>query len=923
MFQTKSLIVAIVGFALSILYGKIFSQELFYSNNFEGLVDTEWSNKRTDVTPVGGRRFLGQFGNGTVSLTLPNIPFHKQVRVSFDLFIIRSWDGNYQRDPRFPNLVVGPDVWSLSVAGGSQLVRTTFSNIDSNPPLSYNQAYPENYPDGNNPPRTGSTEINTLGYHFDYGGDKDAGDTVYRFESSFPHTTSSLKMQFNASGLQSLEDESWGLDNVKVELISENQPPVITHTPITSAIQGKEIWFSMDVVDDQDQLKTLAIYARITGERDFTSYPFVVSQGQTKYDMGISSLTQTLDGVEYYIEATDEQGLVGYHRSDDGAHFICVTDPNKKTPVIIIPGIMGTELYDDEKNELIWIDPKNILSLRDLYLLRLMLQRDGITPDRRNRCSRDLNSTCTNVLECPHLPIPSVDCVDGGRNIRVGQIVNINECCFLEGFTAYKELVRFLERNGYRFNKDLFLFGYDWRIDIGGKNQGEKSAVNVLHNIIESLTPNCEDKVNIIAHSMGGLLTRSYLQQYADRRIGTVIYLGTPRLGSPKAYAVLRWKESIFSSAILRSLLERETMSFITQNFPSVYQLLPHNDFFVQQDETFEDLEVTLGKLSNQGLVARAREFYEEIKDYNPVKRSFAINGSGQNTPSNFRVNKKGDVEVSPDLRGDGTVPNNSSSGFIGTKDFFVNGKHDDLPGIQAVQEKILKILEGSENDIVSGIQSSPYESPELYKWKTLSPVTVKITDALGNFTGRDENDDIREDIPESQFFVFDHNEGGFLPRDGEYRVEIHALDTGRFTLQFDTIDADGNIPETIAYQEIPISSNGKGELLLSPHISSHQLMLDVDGDRDHDFILEPQQAVPTQLQEMFVERGDVNKDKRIDISDAVSILEYMFSGSSIACPNGANANNDSRSDISDAIYILGYLFLGTERKPEGLIFCP
>src|SRR3989338_6321298 len=708
---------------------------------------------------------------------------------------------------------------------------------------------------------------------------------------------------------------------VQINKIS-SQPPQITHTPITSAIQGKEIWFSMDVVDDQDQLKTLAIYARITGERDFTSYPFVVSQGQTKYDMGISTLTQTLDGVEYYIEATDEQGLVGYHRSDDGAHFICVTDPNKKTPVIIIPGIMGTELYDDEKNELIWIDPKNILSLRDLYLLRLMLQRDGITPDRRNRCSRDLNSTCTNVLECPHLPIPSVDCVDGGRNIRVGQIVNINECCFLEGFTAYKELVRFLERNGYRFNKDLFLFGYDWRIDICGKNQGEKSAVNVLHNIIESLTPNCEDKVNIIAHSMGGLLTRSYLQQYADRRIGTVIYLGTPRLGSPKAYAVLRWKESIFSSAILRSLLERETMSFITQNFPSVYQLLPHNDFFIQQDETFEDLEVTLGKLSNQGLVARAREFYEEIKDYNPVKRSFAINGSGQNTPSNFRVNKKGDVEVSPDLRGDGTVPNNSSSGFIGTKDFFVNGKHDDLPGIQAVQEKILKILEGSENDIVSGIQSSPYESPELYKWKTLSPVTVKITDALGNFTGRDENDDIREDIPESQFFVFDHNEGGFLPRDGEYRVEIHALDTGRFTLQFDTIDADGNIPETIAYQEIPISSNGKGELLLSPHISSHQLMLDVDGDRDHDFILEPQQAVPTQLQEMFVERGDVNKDKRIDISDAVSILEYMFSGSSIACPNGANANNDSRSDISDAIYILGYLFLGTERKPEGLIFC-
>lgn len=99
--------------------------------------------------------------------------------------------------------------------------------------------------------------------------------------------------------------------------------------------------------------------------------------------------------------------------------------------------------------------------------------------------------------------------------------------------------------------------------------------------------------------------------------------------------------------------------------------------------------------------------------------------------------------------------------------------------------------------------------------------------------------------------------------------------------------------------------------------------MLDVDGDGESDFTLESKQAPPPELQEMFVERGDTNKDKKLDLSDAVLILGYLFSGSNIVCLEAAYINNDTTIDISDAVYILGYLFLGTENKPEGLIFCP
>ncbi|MEI6781088.1 MAG: immunoglobulin domain-containing protein, partial [Verrucomicrobiota bacterium] len=91
-----------------------------YVEEFQGGVGQEWSHRQTDVTPVGNRRFLGQFGNGTVYLTLNGLPAHQGVTVSFELFIIRSWDGGW----------AGPegDIWDLSLGAGPTLLHTTFNN---------------------------------------------------------------------------------------------------------------------------------------------------------------------------------------------------------------------------------------------------------------------------------------------------------------------------------------------------------------------------------------------------------------------------------------------------------------------------------------------------------------------------------------------------------------------------------------------------------------------------------------------------------------------------------------------------------------------------------------------------------------------------------------------------------------------------
>jgi len=159
-----------------------------------------------DSTPKGGRKFLGQFGNGGPKLQLTGLPPHNRVRLEFDLYLIRSWDGN---DP-----IYGPDNFRVAVENGPSLLDTTFACAIS----AATQSYPFG-PGNPSPPLTGAAERGTLGYGFGNYADLDA---VYHFSLGFAHQDSGLSLDFAGAGLQEVADESWGLDNVRVT-VEENQ----------------------------------------------------------------------------------------------------------------------------------------------------------------------------------------------------------------------------------------------------------------------------------------------------------------------------------------------------------------------------------------------------------------------------------------------------------------------------------------------------------------------------------------------------------------------------------------------------------------------------------------------------------------------------------------------------------------------------
>jgi len=199
-----------------LILSQLSNADVFYFNDFENTSNplTEWANNVTETTPGTishpSDRFLGRFWSDTGTLTLSNLPIHSEITISFDLYIIQTWDGS-----SYPS--VAPDVWDLTVNGGPTLVHATFTNYEEN--SSFRQSYPDPYPDGDYPARTGAAENNILGYPSNTG--TQYQDSIYHIERTFSHSSDSIQFLFSGiltqpSGTDNINDESWGLDNVTV-----------------------------------------------------------------------------------------------------------------------------------------------------------------------------------------------------------------------------------------------------------------------------------------------------------------------------------------------------------------------------------------------------------------------------------------------------------------------------------------------------------------------------------------------------------------------------------------------------------------------------------------------------------------------------------------------------------------------------------
>lgn len=275
-----------------------------YTDDFEQHVGPEWSTSTRAVTP-SGHTFLGEFSNQAVTLTLTNLTTHTNVTISFDLFIIDSWDGSITNNP--DGRLVGPDIWDLRVSDGSVLLHTTFSNNEDEP--FKRQAYPADFPDGEYLPRTGAAAVRTLGY-------TGRADSVYRLLFSVPHSGGSIEFQFSADGLEPRLNESWGLDNVQVALggVPTEAPPQITRQPNSQTVLAG---FS-------------ARFSVVTMSTDPVAYQWshngVPIEGATAASLRLSAADDG-DAGAYSVEVSNAFGST----TSNAANLTVVTGPRSQT----------------------------------------------------------------------------------------------------------------------------------------------------------------------------------------------------------------------------------------------------------------------------------------------------------------------------------------------------------------------------------------------------------------------------------------------------------------------------------------------------------------------------------------------------------------------------------------------------------------
>jgi pimeloyl-ACP methyl ester carboxylesterase len=328
---------------------------------------------------------------------------------------------------------------------------------------------------------------------------------------------------------------------------------------------------------------------------------------------------------------------------------------------VLVPGIMGSELWLSD--DLIW--PGSVSEL----LLPYAKMAELLRPD-----------------------------------LRVGDVIRSFSIS-----SQYQDLIDDLTACGFSeaaAPPTLVVFPYDWR-------KSNALPAEALADRLDAIAAahGADTEVLLIAHSMGGLISRYYLEsgRFAGRpgfaAVKWLITLGTPHRGSPLALtAAMGLEKRLFLNA------DQVLQVASDPRYPSLYELLPPagepfawNDRAQAAYGVLDIYDPAVAAKLGPGLVAAnldaAKAFREKL---DPARhptgvRYFTFAGNQQSSLSAVRLLDAGAKyrlgRVEPDDAGDGTVPIWSSV-LPGIQSHLVGGEHGTLYKTRELR-RILAVLLG------------------------------------------------------------------------------------------------------------------------------------------------------------------------------------------------------------------------------------
>ncbi|MFN2579140.1 MAG: Ig-like domain-containing protein [Pyrinomonadaceae bacterium] len=251
--------------------------------------------------------------------------------------------------------------------------------------------------------------------------------------------------------------------------------------------------------------------------------------------------------------------------------------PTPTEPLIFVPGITGSKLDERLENggrSNIWIGLNSAFPF--------------IVSDK------------TRLTLDPELPHANIFAPDILRSVPAKFLAKT-----LFERDVYATLIKILQQNGYREyevkndpnrrtasgcdlgqksqdeknNPNLFVFAYDWR----QSNAENAIALKSYVECVKKFYP--DKKVNILTHSMGGLLARRYIIDNPNgaHNVDKLITIAAPWLGAPKAINVLETGEF----GVPESIVKESTLQSLVKFFKSAHEILPSKFYFSLGGDAF------------------------------------------------------------------------------------------------------------------------------------------------------------------------------------------------------------------------------------------------------------------------------------------------------------------------------------------------
>ena len=431
---------------------------------------------------------------------------------------------------------------------------------------------------------------------------------------------------------------------------------------------------------------------------------------------------------------------------------------------------------------------------------------------------------------------------------------------------------------GYVLGTNLFIFAYDWRYN-ADHARGDLDAM-----VSQVLAQTGAGSVDIITHSMGGMVARDFLLYGADRgKVHSVVMLAPPNFGTVKGTVAVHQgvclpDDRTGLEAIGNCYISDRTVRYIYRTIPGGLDQAPSQAYYTVYDGrdaahpvAYRDDTVSPSATDWKALAAyetapgpsdtycsrfgcrneapvttaafdSANAYHDQEDDwYNHVTTPVAIMvGTGRCTVgeivkqpvlSIFGVNL-GTREDIRNVDGDGTVTRRSASlddGLLApnVSIYYRNYDHNGMGSNASVLSDAVSILNGAATP--KGVIGTP-NGTTCTQLIVESPMELQVTDSQGRRIGSlDGQADFREQ-PTNDFMRLDDTKNATIYAGGTYRADLRGTANGEASIKLRVVGVDRTL-EVLAFNHVPVTPTTKASFTFdSTRSTISALTLDPDG---------------------------------------------------------------------------------------------